>query len=57
MTLPNEKPGEPGSPDEFVQLLDEIAREPVPERLLLLAVRLQEKLREQRAAARVEPTA
>ncbi|MDN2578461.1 hypothetical protein [Aquibium sp. ELW1220] len=57
MTLPNEKPGELGSPDEFVQLLDEIAREPVPERLLLLAVRLQEKLREQRAAARVEPTA
>lgn len=56
MMPPNEKPGQPGLPDEFDQLLDEIASEPVPEKLLLLAVRLQEKLREQRAAVAVEPT-
>lgn len=57
MTKPNEKPGQPGLPDEFGQLLDEIASEPVPERLLLLAVRLQEKLRQQRASIAVERTA
>jgi hypothetical protein len=57
MMPPNEKPGQPGLPDEFDQLLDEIASEPVPEKLLMLAVRLQEKLREQRAAVAVEPTA
>lgn len=57
MTKPNEKPGQPGLPDEFGQLLDEIASEPVPERLLLLAIRLQEKLRQQRASIAVERTA
>lgn len=57
MTPLNEKPGRPGLPEEFGPLLDEIAGEPVPERLLLLAVRLQEKLREQRASVAVEPTA
>lgn len=56
MTAADEKPGEPGLPEEFGRLLDEIAREPVPEKLLHLAVRLQEKLRE-RAPDTVEPTA
>ena len=46
-----ERPATSGGPDEFGDLLDAIAREPVPEKLLDLAIRLQEALRKQRSTA------
>jgi hypothetical protein len=51
MKAADERPATSGGPDEFGDLLDAIAREPVPEKLLDLAIRLQEALRKQRASA------
>ncbi|MFN3548411.1 MAG: hypothetical protein ACK4U0_13050 [Mesorhizobium sp.] len=51
MTAAEERPQEPALPEELGGLLDEIAREPAPEKLLELAMRLQEALRKQRAAS------
>ena len=51
MTAADERPREPALPEELGGLLDEIAREPVPEKLLELAIRLQEALRKQCAAS------
>ena len=51
MTAKDERPREPALPEELGGLLDEIAREPAPEKLLELAMRLQEALRKQRDAS------
>ena len=56
MKLTDKKPVPAGWPEELGLLLDEIAREPVPENLLHLAIQLQEKLRKQRALEMVETT-
>lgn len=42
-------------PVELGQLLNEIEREPVPEKLLDLAIRLQAELQKQRAAKSPQP--
>jgi len=47
----DDRPGWPGLPAELGELLDEIAHEPVPERLLHLATLLQVELRRHRATA------
>lgn len=48
MKAADERPRVHCMPREFDELLDEIAQEPLPERLLQLAVRLQDALRRQR---------
>lgn len=51
MAAADERPREPALPEELGGLLDEIACEPVPEKLLELAIRLREALSKQRAVS------
>ncbi len=53
----DQNPDASGLPEELRALLEEIEGEPVPEKLLDLAIRLQEKLRDRRDVSSPEPAA